>query len=422
MKECPLCVRFILIDNPGAKDKKSAGKGYFKGVKYTKKSNLGTVSDEVVKQFSKLLENVNRIWQVCGETQCRVRFYASIQHVIAVDPKGLKSSYESKFFRVSVDGKPVKVKLKHSTPVEDFLKMTNPPSVDLENGGREVEVEREVVLSADSSTDAKSDKKLLKKIRKTYGKKLKLGKSKEKWNILTALGLMIDELAGKKCINVFVVNNVEDNGSEYPGEEKGLASLPGRNILIDTDRIETDGSVLGHELGHNLGLGKPHHADPDNLMHEKEGGGGLSFTQCEKACAGAKSKNLKPAVPSTEALRQIKQKEEARLKAAQDKKLAKEKAAAKAAAKKAEKEKREKRKKEIDVELEKITAKIKKLQKEISDIKDDVRKQVKKMKLKKKHKDAAIKGITETKSKKQTAKIKELKGKVAKLKAERIGL
>jgi hypothetical protein len=425
-----LCVRFIFLDEPGAKDRTGDGTGLLKGVKYNGK-NIGEVSPATIANARAALERANAIWLQCFAHCCWIRFELHTEDgkpaVYALDPKGVPVVYEN-------DGRIVhpphrgKVKVTETIDLTQFLDKQNSRGITMKDGCKERTVKKKVTWAEDVGSDIKkgdSAEEAVKKAAaetedanyKKYYERMAEKSRKTPGNVLETFGDLIDQELGKKCINIIIVNSVNDSGGT--GDESGFATIGGRNIFLEEGELARDtGAVLAHELGHNLGL--DHVDDDDRLMNADGAGPTLTEEDCDTACDTAVTdKDLKPATrPADEAKDRYDALEEARKKEEEERK-AKEEEERK---KKEAEEKRQEEIDEIDKRLGEIDRRTAELEEKIKAKEDSFRKRIQDMKgMRQSDKDQILKDNLPSQAKKEKAELEELKKEKADLEGKKAG-
>lgn len=250
-----LCVRFFIVDKRGAKEQGGDGKGLLEGVNYGG-SNFGQVSNKAIGQIKRLLERVNSIYKQCIPHCCWIHFFLCEENgrpcIYAFDPQGITATIGT-----------------YTIELSQFF-----------------DAEREI-----TTRDGKKSCVAQSPTRRV---------TKERY-VLPIFGNAVDKILGKRCINIFILKDYKE--VERP-HVQGKATFKGRNVFLDESQTKYDviaaytyGVSLAHELGHNLGLGKPHSTIPGNLMHLNDcGSGNLTKEQCQKVCANLGIEALKPAI------------------------------------------------------------------------------------------------------------------------------
>jgi hypothetical protein len=193
-------------------------------------------------------------------------------------------------------------------------------------------------------------------------------------NLPETFGQLIDQELGAKCINIILVDSLEDTGKT--GDASGFAKIRGRNIFLEDSELDSDtGAVLAHELGHNLGL--DHVDEAGRLMNGSNAGETLAEDECEKACTTAASEALQPAARSDdEAKKRYGDLEEARKKKDEAREAAEDEAEREAE----EAAERSRELEKIDERLSEIDRRMAELEKEITAAEEGFRKTIEDMK------------------------------------------
>lgn len=157
-----LCVRFFVVAECGARERKGDGEGLLKGVSYGGK-NFGRVSDDTIAKIKALLDAVNEIWAQCIEHCCWIRFFLCEEDgkacVYALDPRGVPATYKN----------PVKIPYKPTGFVSKYWNATKTRTVDLcqffdtgtkrdittNRGGKDGKIEQSVTWDEDVGKDYK---------------------------------------------------------------------------------------------------------------------------------------------------------------------------------------------------------------------------------------------------------------------------
>jgi len=425
-----LCVRFIVLDEPGAKDRTADGAGLLKGVKYNGK-NFGEVSDATVAKARAALEKANAIWLQCFAHCCWIRFDLHSEDgkpaVYALDPKGVPAVCENDD-RIIHPPNRGKIKVTETIDLTQFLDNQNSRNITMKDGGKDGTVDKEVTWAEDVGTDIKKGdsadealknaaKDAEKEDWKKHYEQLAEKSSTATVNVLETFGDLIDQQLGKKCINIILVNSLNDTGGT--ADESGFATIGGRNIFLEEGELTSDtGAVLAHELGHNLGL--KHVQDASRLMNKGGAGPTLTEEDCETACDTAVTdKDLKPAtVPDDEAKDHYDALEEARKKAEEEEK-AKEEEERK---KKEEEEKRQKEIDEIDKRIGEIDDRTTELEGTIKEKEDKFRKSIEKQGFNERQKKQILDDNLPIQARKEKAELEKLKKEKAGLEKKKAGL
>jgi hypothetical protein len=425
-----LCVRFIILDEPGAKDRAKDPKGLLKGVKYNGK-NIGEVSPATIAKAKVALENANAIWLQCFAHCCWIRFNLHTEDgkpaVYALDPKGKPVVLERER-RVIHGPSRGKVKVTEKIDLTQFLDKQNSRGITMKDGGAQGTIEKGVVWEQDVGSEIKkgdSAEEAVKKAAteteeeswKKYYERMAEKSRKANLNVLETIGQLIDQELGEKCINIILVNSLVDNAD--PGDESGFATLGGRNILLEDSELDSATSaVLAHELGHNLGL--DHVQIAGRLMNEGNAGNTLTLEECEKACTTATGKALKPAALSEDkAKERFEAEEEARKKAEEERKAKEEEEERKAE----EDEKRQEELEKIDIRLGEIDRRTAELEKEIEAEEAKFRKSIEEMKgMSKTEKQQILDDNLPNQARKERAELEKLKQEKAGLEVKKTGL
>jgi hypothetical protein len=426
-----LCVRFIFLDEPGAKDRTKDPKGLLKGVKYGGK-NIGSVSPAAIAKARAALEKANAIWLQCFAHCCWIRFELHTEDgkpaVYALDPRGVPATYQNDD-KIVHPPKRGKIKVTETIDLTQFLDNRNSRNITMKDGGKNATIEKDVTWAEDVGDDIKkgdsADEALLdaaKNAEKPGWKKHYEGLAEKSstapMNVLETFGRVIDQLLGKKCINIIIVSSLTDTGGT--GDESGFATIGGRNIFLEEGELESDtGAVLAHELGHNLGL--DHVNDASRLMNEGSAGATLIEDDCEKACKTAIDDNdLKPATqPEDEAKKRFEDLEEARKKAEEEREAKEEEERRK----KEEEEKRQQELEKIDQRLSEIDRRTAELEEKIKEEEDKFRKSIEEMKgMRQSEKQKILDDNLPSRAKKEKSELEELKKEKAGLEEKKAGL
>ena len=426
-----LCVRFIVLDEPGAKDRTKDPKGLLEGVKYNGE-NVGEVSPAVIAKAQAVLEKANAVWLQCFTHCCWIHFYLHTEDgrpaVYALDPKGVPASYENDDRIVHPPTKG-KIKVTETIDLTQFLDDRKSRNITMKDGHKKATIEKDVTWAEDVGSDVKqgepADKALAdaaKNAEKPGWKKHYQGLAEKSStapvNVLETFGRVIDQQLGKKCINVIIISSLTDTGGT--GDESGFATLGGRNIFLEEDELDSDtGAVFAHELGHNLGL--DHVTDPTMLMNEGSAGSTLTEEECDKACNTAiTDKDLQAATqPEDVAKQRFDEHEEARKKAEAERKAREEEERKK----KEEEEKRQQDLEKIDQRLDEIERRTAELEKTIEEAEKGFRKSVEEMTdMSKAEKQKILDDNLPTWAKKEKAELEELKKEKAGLEGKKAGL
>jgi len=433
-----LCVRFIVLDEPGAKDRKKDPRGLLKGVKYNGK-NIGEVSDATVATARAALEKANAFWLQCFAHCCWIRFDLHTEDgkpaVYALDPKGKPVVYENGA-RI-VDGpKRGKVKVTETIDLTQFLDKQNSRGISMKDGGKKGTIAKEVTWDQDVGSDIKKGDSAQEAIeeaarsadkqrRKRYYERMAEKSRTAPLNVLETFGDAIDQELGEKCINIIIVKPLNDSGGT--GDESGFATIGGRNIFLEDSELDSDSTsaVLAHELGHNLGL--EHVKIDGRLMNEGNAGNTLIKKECDDACNGAAGKALKPAALSeAKAKERFEAEKEARRKAEEEAEKAEEesKAREEEEERKAEEEaSRQKEIDEIDKRIGEIDGRTAELEKEIKAKEDKFRESIEKMKgMSKAEKQRILDDNLPIQARKEKAELEKLNKEKAELEVKKAGL
>ena len=432
-----LCVRFIVLDEPGAKDRKKDPKGLLKGVKYNGK-NIGEVSDATVAKARAAIEKANAIWLQCFAHCCWIRFDLHSEDgkpaVYALDPKG-KPVVIERDRKILHGPRYWKVKWTKKIDLTQFLDNQNSRDITMKDGGAKGTIEQEVTWGEDVGSDFKkgesaegavkkaardADKERTKK----YYERMAAKKRTANLNVLETFGMLIDQELGEKCINIILVNSLNDTGGT--GDESGFATIKGRNVFLEDGELDSaTGAVLAHELGHNLGL--DHVKIAGRLMNEGNAGNTLTKDECDKACNTAAEKRLKPAALSeAKAKERFETEEEARKKAEEEAEKAEDERKAREEEEERKAEEEEKKKEELDEinkrigEIDRRTAE---LEKEIKAKEDKFRENVEKQKgISKSQKQQILDDNLPNQARKEKAELERLKKEKAELEGKKAGL
>jgi len=299
-----LCVRFIVIDEPGAKDRTTDGTGLLKGVKYNGK-NIGEVSEATVAKARATLEKANAIWLQCFAHCCWIRFDLHSEDgkpaVYALDPS--KPLVTERTRKILYGPRYWDVKWTRTIDLTQLLDNQNSRDLTMRGGNAQVKIKQEATWNEDVGSKFKKDDSATETLEKNAQEAEKEGTKKRyeqlakkdftaPSSVLWMLGLLIDQELGEKCINIFLVNSLDD--TKDPGDESGFAERPGRNLILEDAELDSaTGAVLAHELGHNLSL--EHVKIPGMLMNEGNAGTTLIEKECDDACKMATNEALKPA-------------------------------------------------------------------------------------------------------------------------------
>jgi hypothetical protein len=425
-----LCVRFIILDEPGAKDRKKDPKGILEGVKYNGK-NIGEVSEEAVATVKAALENANTIWLQCFAHCCWIHFDLHTEDgnpgVYALDPEGLEVVQESTFklFRAP---RVWEVKWTRTYDLSQLLDSANPRDITMRDGNAELTAKQEVTWNEDVGSDFKKGDSAQAAVERA-AREASDQHTKETYeqraqkqvtgtvSVLGLLGASIDEELGEKCINIFLVNSLDVTGNE--GDESGWASEPGRNILLEEGELDSDtGAVLAHELGHNLGL--KHVDDADRLMNKGGAGSILTKDDCKTACDTAVTDKVKPAtLPGDEAKDRYDALEEARRNAEEEREAEEDEERRKSE----EDEARHTELEEIDKRLDEIDRRTAELEAVIKAEEDKFRKSVEELKGQSKTEKQQILDVNlPSRAKKEKAELEKLEQEKASLEQKKAGL
>jgi len=432
-----LCVRFIVLDEPGAKDRKKDPKGLLKGVKYNTK-NIGEVSEATVAKARAALEKANAFWLQCFAHCCWIRFDLHSEDgkpaVYALDPKGVPVVYE-RVLKIPHDRMYRKVKWSKKIDLTQFLDNKNSRGITMKNGGKQGTIEQEVTWDEDVGSDIKKGDSAEKAVKKAarnakresatkYYEQVAEKSRRAPLNVLETFGDLIDQELGEKCINIILVNSLNDTGGT--GDESGFATIGGRNVFLEDGELDSaTGAVLAHELGHNLGL--DHVKIAGRLMNEGNAGNTLTKKECDDACNGAAGKALKPAALSEdEAKERFEAEEEARKKAEEEAEKAEKdrKAREEEEERKAEEEEKKKEElEEIDKRIGEIDSRTAELEKEIKAKEDKFRENVEKQKgISRAQKQQILDDNLPNQARKEKAELERLKKEKAELELKKAGL
>ena len=235
-------------------------------------------------------------------------------------------------------------------------------------------------------------------------------------NVLETFGQLIDQELGEKCINIILVNSLNDSGGT--GDESGFATIGGRNIFLEEGELNKGtGAVLAHELGHNLGL--EHVKIDGRLMNEGNAGTTLIKKECDDACKMATNEALKPAsLSDDEAKDRYDALEEAHEKAEEERE-AKEEEERK---KKEEEEKRQKEIDEIDKRIGEIDGRTAELEETIKEKEDSFRKSIEKQGFNERQKKQILDDNLPIQARKEKAELEKLKKEKAGLEVKKTGM
>ncbi|MCD6487658.1 MAG: hypothetical protein J7K21_00330 [Desulfurococcales archaeon] len=317
-KWCKICVRFFKL-GPGLEDNKQLPKDY-------------------IEKLLELLIGVNRIWEKCcikfipcldkdhnviaktinidKEVEFPLPLKGAIEDVIEIDIRLYGKINAKKLFKK--DGKGI---ILNKGVVEETYSETVRAT-----WKRNIEYEKKEYRAGQSVPRNVLEKILSKRINE-INKKLK-GKEKNpdlvkerdflnrvledvkagskerrgRIDVLTVLKHLVIRPSGPytdRCIDVFIVESFEDTAVKK--DEKGYASIPGREVIIEESTIIPNPipKILAHELGHNLGLDhvKPPKKESSkrkhNLMEPITKGTSLEDTQCRKAIGECTNDKLK---------------------------------------------------------------------------------------------------------------------------------
>ena len=423
-----MCVRFIVLDEPGAKDRAEDPKGLLKGVRYNGK-HVGEVSPATIAKARAVLEKANAIWLQCFAHCCWIRFDLDNVNgkpaVLALDPSKPLSD-EEKGPRVLKGPRYWDVNLKQTIDLTQFLDKTR--DLTFKTGNVIVTIRQEALWAQDVGTDIKKGDSAVgaleeaarqaeKESRKERFEEAARDEFKAPRSITWLLGSLIDQELGRKCINIILVNSLDDTGKE--GDESGWASKPGRNLLLEESQLDSvDGAVLAHELGHNLGL--EHVQDGKRLMNEGGAGTTLIEDECNDACDTAATEALNPAaLPNDDAKERHDALEEARKKEEEETKAREEEERRKAE----EDEKRTEELKKIDERLVEIDRRTAELEKEIEAEEAEFRKSVEELKgMSTAEKQQILDNNLPNQARKERAELEKLKSEKAALEGKKAGL
>jgi hypothetical protein len=381
-----LCVRFIILDAPGAKDRQEDGSGLLEGVSYNGK-NVGKVSPATIAKVRAALEKANAIWLQCFAHCCWIQFELhSVDGrpaVYALDPKGKPVVFERER-RIVHGPSRGKVKVTGTIDLTQFLDRGNSRGITMQDGGSQGTIQKRVNWDQDVGADIKKGDSAAAAARqaagvaddertKGYYQRLAQKQRTATLNVLDTFGQLIDQELGAKCINIILVDSLEDTGKT--GDASGFATIGGRNIFLEDSELDSDtGAVLAHELGHNLGL--DHVDEAGRLMNGSNAGATLAQDECETACSTAASEALQPAGhPEDEAKKRHDALEEARTK----EKEAREAAEEEAERKEEEAAERSREIEKIDERLGEIDRRMAELEEKIAAAEEGFRKSIEEM-------------------------------------------
>ena len=423
-----LCVRFIVLDEPGARNRSGDGEGLLKGVKYNGK-HVGEVSPATITKIQAALETANAIWIQCFAHCCWIRFDLHTKDgkpaVFALDPsKPLVDEDEGP--KILKGPRYWGTNLKETIDLTQFLDTSR--DINITTGNVEVEIKQEATWAEDVGADIKKGDSAGKALEEA-ARNAERASSKKRYeqaardtfkaprSILWLLGSLVDQELGKECINIILVNSLDNTSTG--ADESGYANEPGRNLLLEEDELDSaTGAVLAHELGHNLGLG--HVKIAGMLMNEGNAGDTLTKDECEKACTTAiTDKDLKPAtLPEDEAKKRYEAEEAAREKAEDESEAREEEERRKAE----EDEQRTGELEKIDERLAEIDRRMAELEETIKAKEDKFREGVEKQGLGKSTTKQILDDNLPNQARKEKAELEKLKQEKAGLEEKKAGL
>ena len=288
-----VCLRFLVVDVCGGRNRKEEGPGILRGVRYPaykRAPHLGRLSDETVNKIRAIVNGANEIWSQCQSSQIQFAFATNPadegrEFIYAFDPQGVSSVAVFDAFvpyKNPLNDREVSLRLKQ-TITDDLCLLMDGRNITTNKGQRKTTRKQSIAYGENPFTGLPDLKDLL---RNLPSDKASLAETslEEDADALELFGRAIDARHGATCINVFVLGKFDD--TDTTDDEEGFAEEPGRNIFLDEVVVSKQKStVFAHECGHNFGL--KHDDNENNLMHKSSSGTELRDDEEPKQCGPA---------------------------------------------------------------------------------------------------------------------------------------